>query len=189
MSDDLFRGLKAILKTALTWGFLLGATVAVIAIPLIFLYPGGGDHTFPERVGSALFAGVGFALRFAVAGGILGTLFATTVRLSFRGRRLADLSIGRFALIGGVVGAVGIPVVYQLLNVLSGGAIPWSLLIDDAPWAAVVGASAAAGSIWMARRAAALPGEKELDRLGEPNALDKVPMTREGAEVRRPPSA
>jgi hypothetical protein len=177
MSNDRFRGLKAVLKTALTWGILLGATVTVIAVPLILLFPGGGDHTFMERVGLSFFAAVGLGIRLGIFGGIIGLLFATAVRFSYRGKRLADLSIGRFALLGGVVGGVGVPLVYQLLNILSGGAIPWKYLLGNIPFAAFVGAAAAAGSIWMARRAAA-SGERDPDRLDAPAPFEDTPALR-----------
>jgi MFS family permease len=166
MSDESFRAVKAVLKTALTWGLALGAFAGTLIGLYVLVFAGPGVESLPERIGEALFAGVGMGIRFAVAGAILGTLFATMVRLSFRGKRVADLSPGRFALIGAVIGGVGIPLVYQLLNIISGGPIPWSLLIDDIPWAAFVGGAGAYATIWMARRASALPEEEEQGVLG-----------------------
>lgn len=186
--SDLSRSAKAIVKTALSWGAALGAVSATLIAAYVFIVPGPGVESLPERVGESLFAGIGMGVRFAIAGAIMGTLFATTVRLSFRGKRVADLHPGRFALIGAVVGGVGIPVIYQLLNVISGGAIPWKYLLDDIPWAATVGAVGAAGTVWMARRAAALPAEREAERLGEPIGHDASPTVDEpqSSLVQRP---
>src|SRR5690348_15512369 len=159
---EFFRTLKAILKTALTWGLALGALSSVLIGGYVLFVPGPGVESLPERIGEALFAGVAMGTRFALAGAIMGTLFATTVRFSFRGKRVAELSPGKFALIGAVVGGVGIPLIYQFLNILSGdGPVAWKYLFDDIPWAATVGAVGAAGTVWMARRAATLPAERE----------------------------
>src|SRR5690242_4879565 len=173
MSESV-RTLKAILKTAFTWGFALGAVSATLITAYVLVFAGPGVESLPERVGEALFAGVAMGTRFALAGAIMGTLSASTVRFGFRGKRVADLHPGKFALIGAVVGGVGIPLIYQFLNILSGdGPVAWKYLFDDIPWAATVGAVGAAGTVWMARRAAALPAEREGDLLGEPDAFDR----------------
>jgi hypothetical protein len=169
MSDSPFRTIKAILKTAFAWGFVLGAVSGVLIGGYVLIFAGPGVESLPERIGEALFAGVGMGTRFAVAGFVLGTFFATLLRLSFRGKRIADLHPGKFALIGAVVGGVGIPLFYQFLNVISGGPIPWSLLTDDIVWAAIVGGAGAASTIWIARRAAVGSGEGEAALLGEGN--------------------
>jgi len=58
------------------------------------------------------------------------------------------------------------------MNVLSGdGPVAWGLVTDDAVWASVFGAAAAAGSIFLARRADALaPGSPrdQLERVDDP---------------------
>jgi hypothetical protein len=179
MPDDFLRGLKAIFKTALTWGSLLGVFAGSLIGLFVFFVPGGETTpTILQRIGQALFAGAGMGVRFAVAGAILGTLFATMLRLSFRGRRVADLHPGKFALIGAVVGGVGIPLIYQGLNILSGGAIPWGYLLDDIPWAATVGAVGAAGSVWLARRATALPNEETSEALASGERFDDLAGSR-----------
>jgi len=183
MSHDPFRAVKAVFKTALAWGFVLGAISSVLIGGYVLFVPGPGVESLPERVGEALFAGVGMGVRFAFAGFVLGTFFATMLRLSFRGKRIADLHPGKFALIGAVVGGVGIPLFYQFLNVISGGPIPWSLLTDDIVWAAVVGGAGAAGTIWMARRAAAGSEEGEPSLLGEGNAFNSAVTVRETTNV------
>ena len=179
MSREPFRSLKAVLKTALTWGVGLGALSATLITAYAFVFAAPGVESLPERVGEALFAGVALGVRFAVAGAIMGTLFATLVRFGFRGKRVAELHPGKFALIGALVGGAGIPLIYQLLNILGGGAIPWSLLLDDIPWAATVGAVGAAGTIWMAKRAAALPAEREAEQLEEPDGLAETSAIRD----------
>ena len=84
--------------------------------------------------------------------------FASVIRLSYRGRRLADISPVRFAMLGAVVGGAGVPLYLQMMNVLFGdGPIAWGLVLDDALWASVFGAAAAAGSILLARRGDRLP--------------------------------
>lgn len=172
MSDDRFRGLKAILKNALLWGVTLGVVSGTLITAYVVVVPGPGVESLPERLGEALFAGIGMGVRFALAGAVIGTFFATALRFIARGRRVADLHLGKAALIGGVVGGVGIPLFYQLLNILSGGPIPWNLLTDDIGWATIFGASAAAGTIWLARRAHALP-EEERRRALEAGSLEE----------------
>ena len=186
--SELSRSLKAILKTALTWGVLLGAVSATLITAYAFVFAGPGVESLPERVGEALFAGVALGTRFALAGAIMGTLFATLVRVGFRGKRVAELHAGKFALIGAVAGGAGIPLIYQLLNIIGGGAIPWKYLIDDIPWAATVGAVGAAGTIWLAKRAAALPAEREAEQLGEADAFDEGPALPVGEPRKRTPS-
>jgi MFS family permease len=178
MSNDRFRGLKAVFKNAVLWGALCGALGGGLVTLYVLFVPGPGVESLPERIGGALLAGVAMGLRFGLAGAIMGILFATAIRLGFRGRRVADLSIGRSALVGAVVGGVGIPVVYQLLNILSGGAIPWSLLFDDIGWSATFGAAAAAGTIWMARRTAAVSGESDPSRLDAPAPFEDPALLR-----------
>lgn len=185
MPNDFTTGLKAVLKTALTWGVLLGAFAGTLIGLWALVFAGPGVESLPERVEEAIFAGFAMGVRFALAGAILGTLFATMVRLSFRGKRVADLNPWKFALIGAVISGAGIPLIYQLLNILSGGAIPWNLLTDDIPWAATVGAVGAAGTVWMARRAAALPAERGADQLGAPSPFEGQARMREGETVRR----
>jgi hypothetical protein len=169
MSDERFRTAKAVFKNAILWGALCGGLGGGLVSLWVLFVPGPGVESLPERIGEALFAGVAMGVRFGLAGAIMGTLFALAVRFSFRGGKLARINPFKFAALGAVVGGVGIPVVYQLLNVLSDGhMIPWNLVTDDSVWASIFGAGAAAGSVWMARRAAALPAERAQDLLGGP---------------------
>ncbi|HWA40601.1 MAG TPA: hypothetical protein VG712_03260 [Gemmatimonadales bacterium] len=180
MSTDRFRGLKAVLKNALLWGATLGVTGGGLVGLYVLIVARPGVESLPERIGEALFAAVAMGVRFAVAGAIMGTLFASVIRFGFRGRRVADLSIGRSALVGALVGGIGIPLVYQFLNILSGdGPVAWKYLFDDIPWAATFGAGAAAATIWMARRAAAVGAGDEAAQLRAPDAFDASPTIRE----------
>jgi hypothetical protein len=183
MSDDPFRAAKAVFRTALAWGFVLGAISSVLIGGYALIFAGPGVESLPERVGEALFAGVGMGFRFAIAGFVLGTFFATMLRLTFRGKRVADLHPGKFALIGAVVGGVGIPLFYQFLNVISGGPIPWSLLTNDIVWGAVVGGAGAASTIWMARRGAKLPREEGASLLSDGDPFEGSPAARERTHV------
>ena len=157
MAEDRFRWLLAVLRNAVTWGAAWGAVGGALFTAMILLDPGPGVDSRVERLGVALFHGLGWAIRFGLAGAVIGTVFAIVIRLGYRGRRLADINPRRFALLGAVVGGVGVPLYLQTMNVLFGdGPIAWGLVLDDAPWAAAFGAAAAAGSILLARRAAAL---------------------------------
>lgn len=158
MADDTFRVLRAVLRNAVTWGAAWGAVGGTLFAAIILIDPGPAIESLPERLGTALFHGVGWAIRFGIAGAVIGTVFSIVLRLGYRGRRLADLDPRRFAMLGAIVGGVGVPLYLQAMNVLTGGRpIAWELVLDDAPWAAVFGAAAAFGSIVLARRAAALP--------------------------------
>jgi MFS family permease len=177
MTAERRRDLRAVLRNALTWGVAWGIAGGGLAALFHLFDPDPAIESLPERVGLALFAAVSWGVRFAFIGGVIGTVFATLIRLNYRGRRLADISPLRFALLGAVVGGVGVPLFLQAANVLTGGhMIAWGLVTDDAVWATVFGAAAAGGSILLARRADALSPSAgtDPDRLegaGDPDAL------------------
>jgi hypothetical protein len=157
---------------AAAWAAAGGAIVAAIAL----FSPDPRIESLPERVGMALFAGVAWGVRFGIAGAVIGTLFAAVIRYGYFGRRLADIDPVRFTLLGAVVGGVGVPLYLQAMNVLSGsGMISWGLVTDDAVWATVFGAGAAAGSILLARHAEALRGGPQPGRLEDSDELDGLP--------------
>ncbi|HEU4629569.1 MAG TPA: hypothetical protein VFS08_07470 [Gemmatimonadaceae bacterium] len=192
MSDNRFRRLRAVLRNAVTWGAAWaiagGALVGVLAL----FDPSPGIESLPERLGLAVLGGVAWGVRFGLAGAVIGTVFSGVIRLRYRGRRLADISPVRFGLLGAVVGAVGVPLYLQTMNVLSGdGPIAWGLVMDDAPWAAVFGAAAAAGSILLARRADALSSAPNSDSVERADELDALPAAapRETAIPQRARSA
>jgi MFS family permease len=166
MMDDRFRQARAFLSTAVTWGAAWAIAGGALVTVLALFNPDPGIESLVERVGLALMSGLLWGVRFGIAGAVIGTVFSTVIRLGYRGRRLADISPVRFAMLGAVVGGVGVPLFLQLMNVLSGdGPIAWGLVWDDAGWATVFGAAVAGGSIWLARRADALAPHPSPDQL------------------------
>lgn len=174
MPDHRSRHLRAVLRNALTWGAAWALAGGSIVTAIVLFDPGPGVESLIERVGQALFAGVSWGVRFGIAGAVIGAAFSAVIRLGYRGRRLADINPVRFALLGAVVGGVGVPLYLQAMNVLTGGApIAWGLVTDDAVWASMFGAAAAAGTILLARRAdaSARGGPHRVGRPREPDGL------------------
>jgi len=69
-----------------------------------------------------------------------------------------------------------VPLFLQTMNVLSGdGPVAWGLVLDDAVWASVFGAAAAAGFLLLARRADALTQNPPRDQLEPVDDLDTSP--------------
>jgi MFS family permease len=158
MSDSRFPPRRAVLRNAMAWGIAWSAAAGAIVAAIARFDASPGIESLPERLGMALLSGIAWGVRFGVVGAAMGAVFAVVVRLGYRGRRLADIDPLRFALLGALVGGAGVPLFLQAMNVLSGdGPLAWRLVGDDAGWAAVFGAVAAAGSILLARRADALP--------------------------------
>ncbi len=154
MTHDAVRSLRAVARTALTWGVAWAVAGGALVVAVNLVNPEPSVDSLPERVGVALFGGVALGVRFGIIGAAMGALFAALIRLSYRGRRLADIDPARFALLGAAVGGIGMPLFLQLMNVLSGdGPAAWGDVLDDVRWAAPFGAAAAAGTIWLARRA------------------------------------
>jgi hypothetical protein len=178
VSDDRFRRVRAVLRNAVTWGAAWGATGGALVTAIGLFDPGPGIESAAARLGVAVVSGIGWGVRFGIAGAVIGTVFSIVVRLGYRGRRLADIDPRRFATLGAVVGGVGVPLYLQTMNVLSGGPIAWRLVLDDAFWAAPFGAAAAAGSILLARRAAALPHGPRPDRTERAHGPDALPAGR-----------
>jgi hypothetical protein len=176
MIDGRYRQLRAVLRNGLTWGAAWAVAGGALLGTFALFAPGPGVESLIERLGVALLAGVGWGLRFGIIGAVIGTVFASVIRLRYRGRRLAEIDPVRFAALGAGVGAVSVPLFLQLMNVLSSGRmISWALVLDDAPIAAVLGASAAAASIFLARRAEARARGTEADRLSDFADLDALP--------------
>jgi hypothetical protein len=153
MVDNGFRRLRAMLGTAITWGAAWAAAGGALITAIALFNPSPGIESLVERLGMALLSGLAWGVRFGIAGAVMGTIFSSVIRFRYRGRRLADISPVRFAMLGAVVGGVGVPLYLQAMNVLFGdGPIAWGLVTDDALWAALFGAAAAGGSILLARR-------------------------------------
>lgn len=153
MPDHRFPRLPAVLRNAITWGAAWAAGGGALVTALSLLQPRPETAPFLARLGMAVATGIGWGVRFGVAGTVIGTVFALAVRHGYRGRRLADLRLLPFTLLGAVVGGVGVPLFLQTMNVLSGdGPVAWRLVTDDAVWATVFGAAVAAGCLLIARR-------------------------------------
>ena len=182
MTENKFRGLRAVLRNAVTWGAAWAVAGGAVVAVLTLFNPGPGVGSLVERVGTALLSGIGWGVRFGIAGAVIGTAFSSVIRLRYRGRRLADISPMRFAIVGAVVGGVGVPLYLQAMNVLFGdGLIAWGLVLDDARWATVFGAAAAAGSILLARRADAHQQRTHPDQLEGVDGLDALPAAEQPA--------
>ncbi|HSE68878.1 MAG TPA: hypothetical protein VLB12_17925 [Gemmatimonadales bacterium] len=180
MTDNRSRGVRAVMRNAVTWGAAWGLAGGAIVTVLSLFFPGSGVESLVERLGMAILSGISWGIRFGIAGAVIGTVFSSVIRLAYRGRRLADINPLRFALLGGVVGGVGVPLFLQTMNVLSGdGPVAWGLVTDDAIWATVFGAAAAAGSILLARRADALVQGPPRDQLEQVDDLDTLPTAGE----------
>ncbi len=189
MNDEQRRTARAILRTAVLWGGAWAVAGGGLIALLTVFSPGPGVASAAGRLGMAALAGIGWGLRFGLAGFVIGSIFSSVIRLGYRGKRLAEINPVRFALLGAVVGGVGVPLYLQTMNVLSGGhPIAWGLVTDDAVWATVFGAAVAAGSILLARRADTLPAgprQEELAPGGPPGAA--TPAVRSEATVPRHP--
>jgi hypothetical protein len=188
MTDDRSRTLRAILRTAVVWSAAWALAGGGIIAALTVFNPGPGVESLPERLGLAVFAGLSWGVRFGLAGAVIGTAFSTIIRLGYRGRRLADINPLRFALLGAVVGGVGVPLFLQGMNVLTDGhPIAWNLVTDDGVWASVFGAVVAAGTILLARRADALAPGASRDQLGHGDDLHAPPPLRPEASMPEQP--
>jgi hypothetical protein len=176
MTGNRLRLLRATLRSALAWGAAWALAGGALVAAIGLFDPDPGIESLPERLGLALMAGIAWGVRFGIAGAAIGTVFFSVIRLCYRGRRLADIDPVRFALLGAVVGGVGVPLYLQAMNVLTGGGpIPWGLVADDAVWATVFGAAVAGGSILLARRADALPPGPRSGLLGRVDAPNGLP--------------
>lgn len=190
MTDDRFRLPRAVLRNALTWGAAWAVAGGALVAAIGLFDPDPRIESLVERVGLAIVSGIAWGVRFGIAGAVIGAAFSSVIRLAYRGRRLADIDPVRFAMLGAVVGGVGVPLYLQAMNVLSGGSpIPWGLVSDDAVWATVFGAVVAGGSILLARRADALRPDAlshaRLDRLEQADAPNGLPAA-EWQETARP---
>jgi MFS family permease len=175
MTDDRSRTLRAILRTALLWSAAWALAGGAIMATLALFDPNPGIESLPERLGMTIFAGVAWGVRFGLAGAVIGAVFSAVIRLGYRGRRLADINPVRFALLGAVVGGVGVPLYLQTMNLLTDGRpIAWSLVTDDGVWASVFGAVVAAGSIMLARRADRLRAEPDHGQLEHGSGLSAM---------------
>jgi MFS family permease len=189
MTDNGNRRRRAVLRNAVAWGVAWALAGGALVTVLGLFEADPRIDSLAERLGFSVLAGILWGVRFGVIGAVIGTLFSFVVRAGYRGRRLADIDPVRFGILGAVVGGLGVPLVLQTMNVLTGGApIAWGLVADDGVWAALFGAVAAAGSILLARRADALPHDAAPEPLDRANDLDALPAAL-GPEVAVPQRA
>ena len=168
MNEEQRRTARAIFRTAVLWGAAWAVAGGTLIGILSFIRPGPGVTSLAGRLGLSVLAGIGWGARFGLAGAVVGSFFSSAIRLGYRGRCLADINPVRFALLGAVVGGVGVPLYLQTMNLLTGGhLIAWGLVTDDAIWATVFGAAVAAGSILLARRADALAAGARHEVIGQ----------------------
>lgn len=176
MNEDRSRHIRALLRNAILWAAAWGIAGGAIVTALSLFRPDPAAGSLIGRLGLSLLSGIGWGVRFAIAGAVIGTVFSTVIRLGYRGRRLRDINPVGFTLLGAVIGGAGVPLFLQMMNVLTGGgAIAWGLVLDDAGWATVFGGAAAAGSLLLARRAEALPGGASPDPLERIEQADAPP--------------
>lgn len=176
---DWGRTLRGLAGNAVVWGLGWGAAALAVLTGRLLL------GLAPEGIG--FLDGVGMAIRIGVMGGIASVVFAGVMRLFYRGRRLRDLSVARFTLVGGVVTGLFVPLFMETMSVLSGGGlVPWSLVRGDILFSTLFGAAAAGGSLWLAQRAEGLgAGEEEPDLLDSGNPLERMGVTPRPAATER----
>lgn len=167
-AGDWSRRLRAAVRNGVVWG----AGWAVLALVLANAMRLAG--AFPR---ATFLDSVGLAVRFGFWGGVIGALFATALATVYQGRRLAELRWWRVGVAGAIGTGIAVPLLLQLLNLVSEGhVIAWSLVLDDGLWTGVLGGLVAGGTIWLAQRAdagrhaARLDDGDALGRLGSPNA-------------------
>lgn len=140
------RRLLAVVRNAIVWGIGWGLIGAVVVTLLLLTGNAPPDATW--------FRALGMAVRVGVVGSFAGAIFAAATILLYRGRRMREMHWARFGLAGAVISATTIPLLLQLLNIVSGdGMVAWSELTDDIPLLAVLGGLAAAIWLKLAQRA------------------------------------
>ena len=148
----LLRRIRGALGTALTWGAMwFGATFALLAV--VFFLADGRVVPFWELLPSmVLLSGWN-----ALVGFITGGAFAAYIAGNFRGRRIEDLSPGRFAVGGSLI---AVPLTLVVVIWAKVGAISELPLLQDLfmPMllSAVLGGFTGFGSLKLAQ--SALPG-------------------------------
>jgi hypothetical protein len=131
--------------------------------------------------------GFELAIRSGIVGGIAGGAFSSVIRLLYHGRRLSEISWIRFGIVGGVPTGLFLPLFFQTMNLLfGGGLVPWELVLDDAPIAAVLGGAAAGGSLKLAQLADTLVPGRSQDQLDGSEGVDRLASVGERDTCKRP---
>ncbi len=159
------RRIRAMLGTGVT--FAAGVTVVGSIVAAVVMLAGEGS--FHETFGM-----VG---RFAVVSFVLGVAFSALLALTARSRRLAELSVPRFAALGGGAGLL-----YFLLLALNAYA-RWSVsdAIANLVILTVLGSGSATAILLLARRG----GRPELEPGAEPRSLGDAGEVVGGVAARR----
>ena len=145
----MLRQLRAILSVATVWALVwlpIGAVVALYATSR----PPQPSDLLHRPVEFRVFLSV-----WTVWGALSGAAFALVLRSAERRRRLAELSLGRTALWGGL-GAIAIPALLVALDLLRGSIgsplYDWRPALVSLVTSAILGASSAAATLALARR-------------------------------------
>ncbi len=171
------RALRGALGNAIIWGAGFGA-IGFAVIALLQLV-----NVLPGRLIDAL----GMAIRIGIMGGIASFAFAGVIRLLYRRKRVSDISVARFALIGAIVTGLFVPLFMQLTNILSGSDLaPWRDIDSDVIGAFLVGGAIAAASLHIAQRASASAEADDVAPLDDGSGLDLLnPGSDATAEIRQ----
>jgi hypothetical protein len=155
---SLLRRLRGAVGNAVVWGgaWFTAALVVVMALGITGVVPGGVSWS----------DAVALALRLGAVGSVAGAAFSALVPLLYRGRRISELSWVRFAIGGGIVAGLFVPVLIVTAGLLSPSSfVTLNSLLVTALLAGCFGALTAGGSLRLAQHADALPAGTEHDRL------------------------
>jgi hypothetical protein len=143
MGGERWRVARAVVRNGLLWGAAWEMFALLVHVALRL--SGHGPETLIESV---------FLIsRFGFWGGVCGVTYALAVRLLYRGRQISGISPIRFALVTGLIVGISVPLLLQLLNILSGtGPIAWHLVTDDGLRMGILAALVAGVSLAVAKR-------------------------------------
>jgi hypothetical protein len=154
----LLRVLRGMVGTAVTWGLAW--------VPL----------TAAANVAISVFAGANLPLRFwsmmllsgAIRGAISGAVFAGALSIVARRRSFAELTFPQLMLCGAAGALIAPAVTFAVVMTVSKFAIPAGAIAINLLMSGGLGAACAAGTLYVARRAPALPAAEEIAIEGVP---------------------
>lgn len=148
------RRLRGAISTALVWG--IGWAMLGFAATLAMRLTGIVDAPVSELDA----AGIG--LKIGVGGGIAGAAFSAFIAVTYRDRRIQDISWLKFGVGGAVVTALSITAFVQGASLLGGsGLVPWRYMNPTLGMFAVFGFSVAAISMKLAQLATSQSAGRE----------------------------